>query len=195
MSMYSRCFVIISRWEKVWHFIWKIFSPFHHQTMIFAKFDWYWFSGVGGEDFFTFVNLYLFFRYYLPSAQSVTLHLNKVDSPSPKNDLCQIWLKLAQTHWKRRNFNFLNMYFLLFRDYLPLKMACLFIWTNLSPHYTKNLCAKFGLNWSAEDGRQAIRISHLSIQLGWVKTIITYCYTNGSYLYWVESRSPKDALC
>ena len=173
MSMYSRCFVIISRWEKVWHFIWKTFSPFHHQRMLFAKFGWYWFSGFGGEDFFTFVNLYLFFRNYLPSAKSVTLHLNKVDSPSPKDDLCQIWLKLAKTHWKRRNFIFFNVFFAI--SWLsPLE-------NGMTLHLNK-FKSPLHKNWSTEDGRQAIRISHWSIHLGWVKTIISYCYTNGSYL-------------
>ena len=30
------------------------------------------------------------------------LHFNKLESPSPKDALCQVWLKLAQWFWKRR---------------------------------------------------------------------------------------------
>jgi hypothetical protein len=46
------------------------------------------------------------------------LHLNKLKSSTPKNDLCQVWLKLAQWLWRRR---FLNdpIPFLHFSDYLP----------------------------------------------------------------------------
>ena len=29
-------------------------------------------------------------------------HLNKLESPSPKDALCQVWLKLAQWFWRRR---------------------------------------------------------------------------------------------
>ena len=47
------------------------------------------------------------------------LHLNKLESPSPKDALKQIWLKLVQ--WFLRRFlNFKNV-FLLFRNYLPLE--------------------------------------------------------------------------
>jgi hypothetical protein len=46
------------------------------------------------------------------------LLLNKLESPSPKDDLCQVWLKLAQWFWRRI---FLNdpTPFLHFCDYLP----------------------------------------------------------------------------
>ena len=33
---------------------------------------------------------------YLPLEKSAALHLNKLESRSPKNGLCQYWLKLAQ---------------------------------------------------------------------------------------------------
>jgi hypothetical protein len=46
------------------------------------------------------------------------LSLNKLESPSPKDDLCQVWLKLAQWFWRTR---FLNdpTPFIHFYDYLP----------------------------------------------------------------------------
>jgi hypothetical protein len=40
--------------------------------------------------------LNLLFRYYLPLEKDYSFGLNKLESPSPKNDLCQVWLKLAQ---------------------------------------------------------------------------------------------------
>ena len=49
----------------------------------------------------------------------MVLHLKKVEFPSLKNALCQIWLKLAQRFWRRRFLNFFNV-FSLFRNYLPL---------------------------------------------------------------------------
>ena len=47
----------------------------------------------------------------------MVLHLNKIESPSPKDALCQIRLKLAQRFWRG---NFVNV-FLLLRNYLPLE--------------------------------------------------------------------------
>jgi hypothetical protein len=46
--------------------------------------------------------------------------LYKSESPSPKDALCQVWLKLAQWLWRRR---FLNAptYFFHFCDCLPFK--------------------------------------------------------------------------
>ena len=52
----------------------------------------------------------------------MVLYLNKLDSPSPKDALCQVWLKLAQWFWKRRFLNKLKA-FSLFRNYLPLEMG------------------------------------------------------------------------
>jgi hypothetical protein len=48
------------------------------------------------------------------------IHLNKLESPSPKGDLCQVWLEMAQWFYRRR---FLNdpTPFLHFCDYLPLE--------------------------------------------------------------------------
>ena len=50
----------------------------------------------------------------------MVLHLNKIESPSPKDALCQVWLKLAQWFWRRRFLNFVNV-FSLIRNYLPLE--------------------------------------------------------------------------
>ena len=35
------------------------------------------------------------FRNNLPLEKSVALHLDKLESPLPKDALCQVWLKLA----------------------------------------------------------------------------------------------------
>ena len=71
--------------------------------------------------------------------------LNKIESHSPEDALCQVWLKLAQWFW-RRFFNFFNV-FLLFLNDLPWKRAGPFIWRNLNLLHPRMLCAKFGWNW------------------------------------------------
>jgi hypothetical protein len=47
---------------------------------------WFW------RRFFKIFSEFLFFCYYLPLERSNTLHLNKLESPFPKDDLCQVWL-------------------------------------------------------------------------------------------------------
>ena len=42
--------------------------------------------------FFNFVNLFSLFGNYLPLEKGGALHLNKLESPSPKDALCQVWL-------------------------------------------------------------------------------------------------------
>ena len=46
--------------------------------------------------------------------------LDKIESHSPKDTLCQVWLKLAQWFWRGRFFNFVKV-FSLIRNYLPLE--------------------------------------------------------------------------
>jgi hypothetical protein len=62
-------------------------------------------------------SVFLLFRYYLPLEKEYSLHLNKLESPPPKKDVRQVYLKLAQWFWRR----FLNdpTKFLYFCDYLP----------------------------------------------------------------------------
>ena len=66
-----------------------------------AKFGWNKPSG-SGEEFFNFVNVFSLFRNYLPLEKGGVLHLNKLESPSPGDNLCQVWLKLTQWFWRRR---------------------------------------------------------------------------------------------
>ena len=81
-------------------FIWRLESwnlnPLHPR-MLCAKFGWNWLSGSGEEDF-----KFSLFRNYLPLEKGGAPHLNKLESPSPRDTLCQVWLKLAQWIWRRR---------------------------------------------------------------------------------------------
>ena len=55
-----------------------------------------------------FIHLMRFspFRYYVPFEKGMALHLNKHDFPSPKDALCQVWLKLALWFFKVPQCNF-----------------------------------------------------------------------------------------
>ena len=68
--------------------------------------------------------------------------IHKLESPSPKDALYQVWLKLAQWLWRRRFLNFVNVFSLL-RYNLPWIKVRPFISTNLSPHHPKEHFAKF----------------------------------------------------
>jgi hypothetical protein len=74
---------------------------------------WFW-----RRRFLTTFSAFSLFRYHLPLERGYPLLLNKLESPSPKDDLCQVWLKLAQWFWRRR-FSNDPIPFLHFCDYLP----------------------------------------------------------------------------
>ena len=83
--MYFRYFVILSPWKRVGPFILTKLNTLHPR-MHCAKFGWNWPSG-SVEDFKI---LSLCFRYFViisPLKKGGVLHLNKFESPSPK-DVC-----------------------------------------------------------------------------------------------------------
>ena len=91
------------------------------------------------RGFFNFVIVFSIFRNYLPLEKSRALHFNKIESPSPKDDLCQVWLKLAQW-FCRRFFNFVNVFSLL-RNYFPLEKGGALHFNKLeSPSLKDALC-------------------------------------------------------
>ena len=64
--------------------------------------------------FLNIFNIISLFCNYLPLEKGRILHLNKLKSPSPKEALCKIWLKLVQWFWRRKISS-------LFCNYLPLE--------------------------------------------------------------------------
>ena len=57
----------------------------------------------------------MYFRYFcnnLPLEMEMgrVLHLNKLESLSPKDALWQVWLKMAKWFWRRRFLNFVNVF-------------------------------------------------------------------------------------
>jgi hypothetical protein len=57
---------------------------------------WFW-----RRRFLKIFSVLLLFRYYLPLEKGYPLRLNKLKSPTTKDDLRQVWLKLAQWFWRR----------------------------------------------------------------------------------------------
>ena len=72
------------------------------------------------EIFLNFVNVFLLFPNYLPLKKGVTLHLNKLESHSPKDAMCQVWLNLAHWFLRIKFFIFVSV-FSLIRNYIPLE--------------------------------------------------------------------------
>jgi hypothetical protein len=68
--------------------------------------------------------LLLHFCDYLPYEDDLALYWNKLEFPSPKDNLYQVWLNLASWFWKRRFFRNFQCIFTL--SLFP------FIWTNLN---------------------------------------------------------------
>ena len=143
--MYFRYFVIISPWERAGPFIWTNLNPLH-PNLHCAKFGGNWL-----RRFFNFISVFSLFLNYLPLEEGMALHLNKAEFPSTKDVLCQVWLKMAQWFWRRRFFDFVNV-FRYFVIISPWKKAGPFIWTKLNPLHPRMPCAKFGGNWLSGSG-------------------------------------------
>ena len=94
-SMHFHYFVIISPWKRaVGPFIWTNLNPLYPR-MHCDNFGWNWLSGSGEEKIFKFCQCIFLFCNYLPLEKGRALHLKKLESPSPKGALGQVWLKLA----------------------------------------------------------------------------------------------------
>ena len=92
-SMYFRYFLFIPPLEKgrVLHLN-KLESPLPNDALCQVSLklaQWFW-----RRRFLNVVNVFLLFRNYLPLEKGVALHLKKFESPSPKDALCQVGLKL-----------------------------------------------------------------------------------------------------
>ena len=85
----------------------------------------------------------LVFSNYLSLENGMSLYFNKIESPSPNDALCRVWLKLIQWFWRRIFLNFVKCIFWYFVIVSPLKRALPFIWTNLNPISPRLLCSKF----------------------------------------------------
>ena len=91
------------------YFVIKGWGPSFEQTWI--PFNQWWFVlrwvKIGPvvlekKIFLNFVNVFSLFHNYLSLEKGGALHLHKLESPLPKDTLCQVWLKLALRFWRRR---------------------------------------------------------------------------------------------
>ena len=80
-------FVIISTWKRAGPFIWT--SPNNALYQVLSR----KLARGSEEHFLKFVNVFSLFC-YIP-LEGGALHLNKLESTSPKDALCQVWLKLV----------------------------------------------------------------------------------------------------
>ena len=126
------------------------------------------------EEIFKFLNVFSLFRNHLPLDNGKVLHLNKLESPAPKDAICQVWLILAQWFWRGR-FLFSSMYNCYLVIISPWKRAGPFIWSNLNPLYTRMLCAKFCWNWPSISGEENFLPFHY--HLPW-KRVGLFTWTN-----------------
>ena len=81
--------------RKVGPFLLTELNPLHPR-IICTKFGWNWPTGSGEDNFLKFVKVFLQFCNYLPYEKGGALYF-----PSPKDTLCQVWLKLAKWFWRR----------------------------------------------------------------------------------------------
>ena len=118
-------------------------------------------------------------------------------SPSRKDALCQVWLKLAQWFWRRRFFKNFFKVFSLFRNYLPLGPSFEQTWIPFTQGYFVPSLVEIGpvvlekkmKMWKVyrqtrtdrqTDGRR--KTAHLSFLLWWAKK--PNCHSTPDYLYW-----------
>ena len=118
--------VIISPWKRVGPYIWINFTQ---RCFVLSIVE------IGRQvlerKILKFVNVFSLFHYYLPLEKGRALHLKKHELPSPKDTLCQVWLKLAHFFWRRFFFKLVNIFSLLV-IISRWKRAGPFIWTNLN---------------------------------------------------------------
>ena len=88
--------VIISFWKKAGPFIWTNVNPLQPR-MLCAKYFWNWHNA-----WRNFLKIF-HYRYFLifPLEKGGALHLKKLESPSTKDALCQVWLILAPWFLRR----------------------------------------------------------------------------------------------
>ena len=116
-----------------------------------------------------------------PPKKGGALHLNKLESTSPKDPLSQVRLKLAQWFWRRRFLNFVNVFSLFVKlsplgkgrgpsfeqTWIPFTQGC---FVPSSVEIGVLVLEKKMKMWKVSrqtEGRKAISKAHLSFQLRW----------------------------
>ena len=128
------------------------------------------------------------FRYHLPLENGVALHLKKLESPSSKNALCQVWLTMAQWFW-RRNVNFVNV-FSLFRYYLSLEKGGALHLDKFEFPSSKDALCQVWLKWFSR--RRFLNVVNIFSQFSYY---LSFEKGMALHLNKLKSPTPKDALC
>jgi hypothetical protein len=97
---YYYIFVIIPPLKRTWPFFWTNLNS-THPRIICTKFDWIWLTGSGEADLKKKIRSIFTLSPLSLLGEGLSHSLNKLKSPSPKNDLWQVWLKLVQWFWRR----------------------------------------------------------------------------------------------
>jgi hypothetical protein len=87
-------------------------------------------------------SVFLLFCYYIPVERGYPIPLQTLESSPSKDDLCQVWLKLAQWFWRKNIFK-LPHPFLHFCDYLPFEEDLALYLNNLNSLHPRIICPKF----------------------------------------------------
>ena len=135
-------------------------------SLIIKLGNWFWRKRLSNVD-----NVFLLIWYHLPLEKGVALHLNKLEFPSPKDALCQVWLKLAQWFRRRRFLNFCYSVII-----SPWKRAGPFFWINLNPLHPRMHCAtnKF---WSEKLTWAFVSGELITVNFDRVCRVVEKCYT------------------
>ena len=102
------------------------------------------------RDFFHISSMY--FRNFVIISileKNGALHLNKLESSSPKMPCAKFGWNWSSGSWKE-DFKILSMYFCYVIIISPWKRAEPFIWTNLGPLHPRMHWVKFGWNWLSD---------------------------------------------
>jgi hypothetical protein len=132
------------------------------------------------------------FRDYLPFEEDLTLYLNNLKFPLPKDDLCQVWLKLICWFWRRRFYFYINKCKYGFPYCGPSRplgtnhhdvnnSICLFVYS-----CTRNFSAIWRLSPLPVTGLQILAYARRS----WPFFIVPHLLRHGTSVYPVSSEIP-----
>ena len=154
--------------EKTWRILFThgCFVP----SLVEIMAQWFW-----RRRFYTFINAFSEFPNYLPLEKDKALLLNKLESPSPKDALCQVWLKLAQWFWRRRFLNFVNVFWL-FPNYVPLGKGGVLHLKKLESRSTNDVLCQVWLKLAQCSKNKHSSLSRLLALIDWC----LWYYTNGA---------------
>ena len=124
--------------EKAGPFIWTNLNPRHHRILC-TYFGWNCPSGSVEEAFLNSVNAFSFYRNYLPLETGVSLHLNKLESASPKECVRSSLVEIG-----------------------PVVLENMKMWKFTDRRRDRQTDRR-------ADGRQAIKKAQLNFRLRWVK--------------------------